>query len=256
MDHVLFETNLAYWSQRSASYSDVNKEELAGISRHSWSSVLHEEIYSHFPDRSPENISVLDVGTGPGFFAILLAESDFHVTAVDMTPEMLDEARQNAGLLAEKIDFREMNAEDLCLRDGSYDVVVSRNLTWNLPHPDKAYSEWRRVLRPDGLLLNFDSNWYSYLFDETARKKYEEDRISSADLGLGDQNVGENFDVMENIALSMPLSGVSRPAWDREVLAWLGFSVRVNEDIWKDVWTMQEKTNFASTPMFMISAAL
>ena len=256
MDHVLFETNLAYWSQRSASYSDVNKEELAGISRHSWSSVLHEETYSHFPDRSPENISVLDVGTGPGFFAILLAESGFHVTAVDMTPEMLDEARQNAGLLAEKIDFREMNAEDLCLRDGSYDVVASRNLTWNLPHPDKAYSEWRRVLRPDGLLLNFDSNWYSYLFDKTARKKYEEDRISSADLGLGDQNVGENFDVMENIALSMPLSGVSRPAWDREVLAWLGFSVRVNEDIWKDVWTMQEKTNFASTPMFMISAAL
>ena len=256
MDHGLFETNLAYWSQRSVSYSDVNKEELAGISRHNWSSVLQKEICSHFPCKSPDSISVLDVGTGPGFFAILLAGSGFHVTAVDMTPEMLDEARQNAGPLAEKIDFREMNAEDLCLPDDTFDVVVSRNLTWNLPHPDKAYSEWRRVLRPDGLLLNFDSNWYSYLFDKTARKKYEEDRISSADLGLGDQNVGENFDVMENIALSMPLSGVSRPAWDREILARLGFSVHVNEDIWKDVWTMQEKTNFASTPMFMISAAL
>ena len=256
MDHVLFETNLAYWSQRSASYSDVNKEELAGISRHSWSSVLHEEIYSHFPDRSPENISVLDVGTGPGFFAILLAESGFHVTAVDMTPEMLEEARQNAGALAEKIDFREMNAEDLCLPDDSYDVVVSRNLTWNLPYPEKAYSEWHRVLRTGGLLLNFDSNWYGYLFDETAREKYEADRASSAELGLVDQNIGENFDVMEDIARSMPLSDIKRPEWDIKVLSRLGFNVTTDTDIWKKVWTIQEQTNFSSTPMFMISAKL
>ena len=252
----LSEVNRAYWSQRSTSYSDVNKEELAGSSRHNWSSVLHEEICAHFPDRSPGSISVLDVGTGPGFFAILLAGLGFHVTAVDMTPEMLDEAKQNAGVLAEKIDFREMNAEDLCLPEDSYDVVVSRNLTWNLPHPEKAYSEWHRVLRPGGLLLNFDSNWYGYLFDETARKKYEADRASSAELGLGDQNIGENFDVMEDIARSMPLSDIKRPEWDISVLSRLGFNVTTDTDIWKKVWTIQEQTNFSSTPMFMISAKL
>ena len=147
-----------------------------------------------------------------------------------------------------------MNAEDLCLPDDSYDAVVSRNLTWNLPHPEKAYSEWHRVLRPDGLLLNFDSNWYGYLFDETARQNYEADRVSSAELGLGDQNVGENFDVMEDIARSMPLSDLSRPEWDISVLSGLGFTVSADEDIWKKVWTIQEKTNFSSTPMFMISA--
>lgn len=250
----LFEANRTYWSQRSTSYSDVNKEELAGISRHNWASVLHEEICSHFPSRSPESIRVLDIGTGPGFFAILLAELGYSVTAVDVTPEMLDEARENAGELAQRIEFREMNAEDLCLPDDSYDAVVSRNLTWNLPHPEKAYSEWHRVLRPDGLLLNFDSNWYGYLFDETARQNYEADRASSAELGLGDQNVGENFDVMEDIARSMPLSVLSRPEWDISVLSGLGFTVSADEDIWKKVWTIQEKTNFSSTPMFMISA--
>ena len=250
----LSEANRTYWSQRSTSYSDVNKEELAGISRHNWSAVLHEEIYSHFPGRSPESISVLDVGTGPGFFAILLAESGFHVTAVDMTPEMLEEARQNAGPLAEKIDFREMNAEHLCLPDDSYDVVVSRNLTWNLPHPEKAYSEWHRVLRTGGLLLNFDSNWYNYLFDDSAKAKYESDRLRSAELGLGDQNIGENFDLMEDIARSLPLSSLARPAWDEAVLSELGMDVRVNADIWKKVWTLQEQTNFSSTPMFMITA--
>ena len=252
----LSEANRTYWSQRSTSYSDVNKEELAGISRHNWSAVLHEEIYSHFPGRSPESISVLDVGTGPGFFAILLTELGFHVTAVDMTPEMLDEARQNAGSLVEKIDFREMNAEALCLPEDSYDVVVSRNLTWNLPHPEKAYSEWHRVLHPGGLLLNFDSNWYGYLFDETAREKYEADRARSAELGLGDQNVGENFDFMEDIARKMPLSDIKRPEWDISVLSRLGFNVTTDTDIWKKVWTIQEKTNFSSTPMFMVSAKL
>ena len=68
----LHEDNLSYWSQRSASYSDVNKGELAGISRHSWSAVLHDAISSHYPGRPAESIRVLDIGTGPGFFAIVL----------------------------------------------------------------------------------------------------------------------------------------------------------------------------------------
>ena len=125
----------------------------------------------HFPNRAHEELYVLDIGTGPGFFAILLSEMGFCVTAVDLTPAMLDEARRNAGRLAEKIRFLEMNAEQLDFPDDSFDVIVSRNLTWNLPHPEKAYAEWSRVLRPGGLLLNFDANWYSYLFDSESTRR-------------------------------------------------------------------------------------
>ena len=252
--NTLIKENRDYWSQRATSYSDVNKEELAGENRQKWSAVLDREIRSHFPGRSPDSIKVLDIGTGPGFFAIVLTELGFTVTAGDMTPEMLNEAKHNAGKLAEKIDFKELNAEKLDLPDASFDVAVSRNLTWNLPHPDVAYSEWNRVLRPGGLLLNFDSNWYSYLYDEDARDKFESDRVKSAELGLGDQNVGDNFDVMEDIARNMPLSKASRPDWDVTVLSALGYDVDIDMDIWKKVWTLQEQTNFSSTPMFMISA--
>jgi hypothetical protein len=94
------------------------------------------------------------------------------------------------------------------------------------------------------------------LFDESKREQFEADRASSAELGLGDQNVGENFDVMEDIARNMPLSEISRPEWDVSVLTSLGFSVKVDEDIWKKVWTLQEQTNFSSTPMFMVSATV
>lgn len=75
---------------------------------------------------------MLDVGTGPGFFAIILAELGYQVTAVDYTASMLEEARRNAGALAGCIRFRQMNAEELTFPADSFDVVVTRNVTWNL----------------------------------------------------------------------------------------------------------------------------
>lgn len=149
---------------------------------------------------------------------------------------------------------RYLIAEDLEFPDSPFDVVVSRNLTWNLPHPETAYSEWCRVLHAGGLLLNFDSNWYNYLFDDAAKEKFKTDRLRSAELGLGDQNIGENFDVMEDITRSLPLSALTRPVWDEAILTQLGMDIRVNRGIWKKVWTLQEQTNFSSTPMFMITA--
>lgn len=241
--------NAKYWDGRAASYSDVNKWELAGESRDLWKAVISECI-----DGQARAVRVLDVGCGPGFFAAILTELGFSVTAVDLSEEMLAEARLNAGPLAATIDFRPGNAEALEFPDGVFDVVISRNLTWNLPHPDAAYREWCRVLKPGGLLINFDANWYSYLFDEEKRAAYEADRAMSESLGMDDQNVGENFDVMEDIARGMPLSKIVRPAWDLEVLSGLGMMASADTSVWQRVWTEQEKVNFSSTPLFMVSA--
>ena len=52
----------------------------------------------------------------------------------------------------------------------SFDVVFSRNLTWNLPEPKKAYQSWLSVLKSGGLMLVFDANWYTYLIDDDKRK--------------------------------------------------------------------------------------
>ena len=195
---------------------------------------------------------MLEVGTGPGFFAILLCELGYAVTAVDLTPAMLAEAKKNAGDLADGICFMEMNAEELDFAAKSFDVVVSRNLTWNLPQPDKAYAEWARVLKPGGLLLNFDANWYTYLFDDEARQAYDRDRANSAEQGIGDQNVWENFDLMEDIARRVPLSNIRRPAWDLQQLRTLGLHAQADETVWQRVWSEEEKLNFSSTPMFLV----
>ena len=246
--------NREYWTGRAAGYSEVNLGELATSQRKKWSFCLRSEISRQFPDRAPSQIRVLEAGTGPGFFAILLCELGYDVTAVDLTPAMLVEAKKNAGPLAGRICFLEMNAESLDFPDSCFDVVVSRNLTWNLPHPDRAYIEWARALKPGGLLLNFDANWYAYLFDDEAQAAYEQDRINSAAQGVGDQNVGENFDAMEDIARRVPLSDIYRPVWDLELLSSLGLQAEADEQIWKRVWSEQEKLNFSSTPLFLVRA--
>ena len=253
-EEPIISENRAYWARRSPGYSDVNRNELATESHALWQRLLRERIGTHFPNRSPGELHILEVGTGPGFFAVLLAETGYRVTAVDLTPAMLSEARKNAGALAGSIRFLEMNAEALALPDGMFDAVVSRNLTWNLPHPEEAYREWRRVLKPEGLLLNFDANWYGYLFDERAKEGYERDRRNTARRGLRDENIGENFDVMERLAGRLPLSGLQRPQWDRDTLEAIGFSVETDRHIWKRVWSEEEKVNFASTPLFLIEA--
>ena len=245
--------NRTYWTHRASGYSAINQRELgAPYQRCQWQKVLCQEMVMQFPNRSPSSLRVLDIGCGPGFFSIVLAELGYKVTAIDLTPAMLEEARCNAGETADGITFLEMDAEKLAFPDGSFDAIVTRNLTWNLPHPEEAYREWVRVLRKDGLLMNFDANWYHYLYEETALQAYKEDRIRTRELGLKDDNVGENFDVMEEIARSVPLSRINRPIWDQKVLTELGLDVTINEQIWNDVWSPQEQANFSSTPMFLV----
>lgn len=244
--------NIAYWTNRAPSYSTVNQEELGSAQRQVWRGAIARRIRGHFGDAAPETLRILDVGTGPGFFAIILAEMGYQVTAVDYTAAMLRQARANAGALAGKINFLQMDAECLDFPDGSFDVVVSRNLTWNLRHPERAYSQWVRVLRPGGLLLNFDANWYRYLYDADAMARHRQDRENVSRLQVEDDTAGTDVDAMEAIARRTPLAACRRPGWDLQTLRGLGMTASANEEIWRQVWTEAERINNASTPMFLV----
>jgi SAM-dependent methyltransferase len=198
---------------------------------------------------------VLDVGTGPGFYAMILAARGYPVTAVDFSEKMLAEARRNAGPLAERIDFRRMDAQALTFPDGSFDVIVTRNLTWNLQDPARAYGEWGRVLRSGGVLLNFDANWYAYLVDEDKRAAFERDRENTRLLQVEDHEAYAESRLMEDITRSLPMTARRRPDWDLDVLRALGCSrVAADRRAGERVWNEEEKINYASTPGFLIWA--
>lgn len=238
-----------YWAGRAEGYSLVNQHELATGQDRVWL----EEIEEHLP--KGRGLKILDVGTGPGFFAILLAKAGYDVTAVDYTEAMLEQAKKNAGILAEQIHFLRMDAQNLKFPDGTFDVVVSRNLTWNLEKPEQAYSEWMRVLKEGGKLLNFDANWYHHLFDDKKREAYEEDRKNVETLSMEDHYTCTDIDAMEEIARQVPMSRIMRPAWDLKVLQrFAGDGVHADEQVWERVWDQTEKVNYASTPMFLVSA--
>ena len=242
-----------YWTNRAEGYSDQNKAELASDQKNAWRDVICE----HMPDKEKKDIKILDIGTGPGFFPIMLAQNGYKVNAVDYTPEMLVKAKENAGELNEHITFARMDAKNLEFEDDTFDIIVSRNLTWVLEEPDEAYREWYRVLRKGGKMLNFDANWYRYLYDDKRRAEYEADRAKVAKSSYKDANHAKGVDMekMTEIALQVPLSALDRPVWDRKVLTDIGFSgVTIHEGIGERVWDAAEKLNHRSTPMFMVVA--
>ena len=59
---------------------------------------------------------------------------------------------------------------------------------------------------------------------------------------------------MERIALQVPLSKISRPQWDVKTLREAGLlGIRTDTEIWKTVWSEEERLNYQSTPMFMVT---
>lgn len=240
-----------YWTRRASSYTDVVRKNLSD----GWDTKWAQELISNFPETDGETVRVLDIGTGPGFYAIILAERGYDVTAIDMSEGMLEQARLNAGELADRIHFFKMDAQELCFDDGQFDVIVTRNLTWNLPDPVKAYSEWKRVLRSGGVMLNVDSNWYSYLFDSEKKTERELDRANVAQAGVEDQeDYGESW-LMEDISRSLPMGRLTRPQWDTVTLLDLGFSrVSADTSVGSRLWSPEEHINWASTPCFLIKA--
>ena len=72
---------------------------------------------------------------------------------------MITRAKELADKYGADVTYEVMDAMELSYADETFDVVITRNLTWTLPDIQKAYKEWHRVLKKGGLLLNYDANY-------------------------------------------------------------------------------------------------
>ena len=226
-----------YWEKRSDSFLVQKRQELHSAMAERWM----KEIRGQLPEG--KKLRILDVGCGAGFFSILLAKEGYQVTGIDLTPDMI----KNARLLAEEekvsCEFQVMDAENPEFQEETFDVVISRNLTWTLPHVQHAYQEWIRVLKKGGILLNFDANYGITDFSNVA--DLPENHAHNI---LGDDMMRE----CEEIKRQLPISSYSRPAWDLETLGALELKeFKLDLGISSRIY-LEKDAFYNPTPLFML----
>lgn len=231
-----------YWTDRAESYSRQNLIQLRD-NYEKWKQIILE----YLPEE--KKAKVLDVGTGPGIFAILLAGEGYQVTAVDQNRSMLYYARKNAQSHNVSVGFFQVEGS-LPFQDESFDVVVSRDVVWMQLSPEEVLEEWYRVLKPGGCILYFDAEWYGYLrnVDETREYKAYR-RIVKEKSGF----VYPKAIDMEKMAFEFPLTYRKRPEWD--ISFWEQYSperIFCKEDLNKQIYSEMEQMQYAKTPELLV----
>lgn len=225
-----------YWTKRSDSFQEQRRAELHDDIAQRWL----KEILQYVPKK---RLKILDVGCGSGFFTILMAQQGHEVIGVDLTADMITRARELAAEEKADCTFQVMDAENLEFADEAFDMVISRNLTWTLTDAERAYSEWLRVLKKGGCLLNFDANYGISDCSDTSQLPQ-----NHAHNQLGFELLQE----CEEIKRQLPISSYQRPAWDAGTLGKLGAAeLKIDFHVSQRIYI--EKDEFYNPdPLFMI----
>jgi len=106
---------------------------------------------------------VVDLGCGTGTLAVLLAEHEYAVEALDFSPAMVRLAAAKLAAAAPRVrdlvTVREGDAGDPGLAPASVDVVLCRHVLWALPDPAQVVRRWVAALRPGGRLVLVEGDW-------------------------------------------------------------------------------------------------
>ena len=207
----------AYWTSSAASYNQVIRNQFGSPRTVAfWQSLLAAEL----GDRAGQQ--VLDVGTGPGFFSILLSRMGHRVTAIDASEGMIQRAQSNFREYGCSVHAYVGDAADLSSEaDDSYDVIVSRDVVWTLPDPERAYAEWHRILKPGGKLIIFDGNYLYQNWRTPIRTLWM--GLSWLLILVTEKRIRRRSKQDEGLLQELPYTQVLRPDADKQALAAAGF---------------------------------
>jgi ubiquinone/menaquinone biosynthesis C-methylase UbiE len=136
-----------YWGGRAAGFDQGASHGVHNEVQHrTWLDLLREVA-------GPAPLKALDVGCGTGFLAMRMAELGHTAVGVDLSEQMLAEARRKTDGTGLAVTFRRGDAEAPPVDGAPYDVILERHVLWTLPQPRKAMRAWRALLRPGGLLV-------------------------------------------------------------------------------------------------------
>lgn len=229
-----------YWTRRSHEFGELREKEQKSETGQAWLA----EIEQNLP--AGKTLKILDVGCGTGMFSLMLSAKGHDAIGIDLTEHMILHAREIAKKQHSSAQFYCMDAENPDFPDNTFDVVISRNLTWTLPHVEQAYAQWFRILKKGGILLNFDADY--------GHDSYSKDNSLLPPAHVHCSMPREMLQECENIKSELSVSSKPRPLWDIHLLFETGFQ-KVSADptissrIYKDC-----NEFYNPTPMFLIRA--
>lgn len=229
-----------YWSHRAPAFADQRLRELNSEKRERWLA----EFNRYLPKKKP--LRILDLGTGTGFFSFLLTAEGHETVGIDLTADMIARAAETAELLGMNPHFEVMDAENPDFNPESFDVLVTRNLTWTLPHVARAYRSWYNLLVPGGMLINFDADYCTAAGEENETELPENHA----------HKLVPDFLRAENDAITEELSAYQqpRPQWDVQLLTEAGFErVLVDMGVYKRIYREIDEF-YNPVPIFTIVA--
>jgi ubiquinone/menaquinone biosynthesis C-methylase UbiE len=135
------------WAQAAQTY-DAEHRSTVG-------EALENEMRSWLARQFTDADEVLELGCGTGIFSAMIAERVKHLTATDLSPEMLEQARQRLGAY-ENVELRKEDAYQTSFADSSFSAVLAANLLHHADAPAAVVRECRRVLTPGGRVVVID----------------------------------------------------------------------------------------------------
>lgn len=144
------------------------------------------------------NDEVLDIACGSGIVSCEFAKYTNHVTGIDMTQEMLEEAKKIQTILNLKNLTWEMgDVESLPYGDNSFSIVISRFGFHHFLNPLKVLSEMKRVCKPNGIVLVVDVS-----LPDSKIKKYNEMEKNRDNSHVGALSIAEFSHLFEKVGFN------------------------------------------------------
>ena len=248
LHHIAFEEEAgnikdkveSYWTKRAESFFELRHDEIESEKSAKWL----EEIKQLLP--AGESLNILDLGCGTGYFEVILGRDGHKVTGIDLTEEMITKANEMIriyGLDSNDVKAMVGDAENVAFADESFDVVITRNLTWTLPHPIDAYKDWYRVLRKGGVLLNFDAEYAKGAHNLNSPENIAHKNVSK-----------ELADECHDIYHMLTISTLDRPEWDVHILEEIGFKDIITDKTFGDRIFVERDEFYIPDKMFSIKA--
>ncbi len=235
------------WRISAEGYSDIINEELIKDDASRWSRMLKEKL----PQRD-NLLRILDVGTGPGFFAIILSKLGYQVVGIDVSREMIYNAKNNVDKAGVTPLLLQMDSQNLTFPENTFDLIISRNVVWTLDQPVSAYRNWYKVLKPEGKLMVFDGDYLADIRDKEIKILIEKNRKEYIER-YGQPKVSfEDYEKARGFRVNLPLADKKRPTWDLETIDSLGFKDIGWKDVSKEVYNEQRLKLYKYQPMFML----